>query len=110
MSWLQESIDHFLTLNSQDNPKKHNFAYNDCLWRIVTASKADLSEVITKLWDDPYYFLPPPLAVAMCRLYVLESKELTPDVTYAISYISAHCDPEEEKGATSGFAHWLPST
>jgi hypothetical protein len=65
-----------------------------------------LEEIVLKGWHYAIEItFPLPLLVIMCRLYVLESKERTPEVELAINLITAHCSPDEEEGATGGFTH-----
>jgi len=106
MAWLKDGIDRVVKAMEGEDKQEFWSAYDDCLWRITTSGKAEIEEFVLKGWQYAFETpMPIPLLVIMCRLYVLECKELTPEVELAIAVISAHCSPGEEEGATNGFTH-----
>lgn len=105
MAWLKSGIERLLKATGGEDKKEFWSAYDDCLWKITTSGKSELEEFVTLVWQEPYSNLPLPLLVTMCRLFVSESVEHTPEVRAAINFISAHCSPGEEEGATGGFVH-----
>lgn len=103
MNGLKSGIDRLLNSQGKGDIADYQDAYDDCLWRITTSGREELEKFVLKAWEQPCIDLPIPLMVLMCRLYVLESTEKTPEVANAIQYIGAHCSPGEEEGATRGF-------
>ena len=104
MTWLKDGIERLLKAEERKDKQEFWSAYDDCLWRITTSGKAELEKFVLKIWGNPFV-IPTPLAVLMCRLYVLESKERTPEVELAIDFINAHCSPGEKEGVIPGFNH-----
>jgi hypothetical protein len=103
MARFQDSIQHLFEVLKAGQSHELHAAYDDCLWAIATSGKADIEKFVLQAWQEPYSEIPVPLLVIMCRLYVLESKERTPEVELAINFISAHCSPAEENGALGNF-------
>lgn len=88
---------------SQVEEVEYVAAYDDLLWRVVTAGSEELAQVVEEIWIEPYSNLPVPLAVTLCRIYAL-LPDGSPDLKkQAQDYVIAYCSPDEEIGATEGF-------
>ena len=88
-------------LNAADERERAS-AYDELLWRIVTAPRERLAAFATQLWAEPYHDLPVPLQVAALRLLGLESEGDAEALRQAAGGIALYCDPIEEAGATAG--------
>jgi hypothetical protein len=102
-NWLKDGIDRLLRMGAESEAHEFASAYDDCLWRVATASREDLAELIAGAWSV-YNNLPVPLLVVAARLYGAESAGDPAAVEAALQVITPHCDPLEETGATSGIA------
>lgn len=91
-----------------DSPQESFRAYNELIWRIITAPKEDLGIIVRQIWDK-YYDLPTPIAVLICRLCAQEHFNDEMLLSECVSFIRGHCSPGEEQGALNGIYERIKS-
>ena len=101
-SWLIERADAVLCADSATDPSAFWTAYDNLLWAVVTSRRDELSELVQLLFDDPYIQLPPPIQVAVFRIWGLEPPTDRERAQIAIGGIAMYCSPEEETAACTG--------
>jgi hypothetical protein len=99
---LQGCADALLGRDNAADPRGYTEAYDNLLWAVVTADREELGELISRLYDDPYINLPPPIQVAAFRLWGLEPPADAKRARVAAAGISLYCSPGEEAGACGG--------
>lgn len=79
-------------------------AYDDLLWKILTADIAELEIAIKHIWEEPNCKIPIPFRVSMCQLLISKVRQNSSQSEMAIQFIRCHCSPEEEKNALEGIS------
>jgi hypothetical protein len=97
MAWLQDGIERLLKATGGRDQPEYWSAYNDCLWRATTSGRLQLEQYVTQMQQEPYNNLPMPLLILICRVYVLEFPQVTPQVMQAINFIFATALPGKRR-------------
>jgi hypothetical protein len=105
-NWLKQKADDLLGWDSAADFRGYCDAYDNLLWAVVTCDRDELGELVARLYDDPYINLPPPIQVAMFRLWGLEPPVDAERARAATAGIALYCSPGEEAGACGGL-RWI---
>src|SRR5262245_31601786 len=102
MSQLRACADKLLAQDSGTDLRQYLDAYHHLLWAIVTADRAELSDLIGLLYQEPYINLPVPLQVAAFRLWGLEPPDDPERLQAALAGVALYCSPGDEFRACAG--------